>query len=90
MLKDANKGRNRFATQEAQLVFDAIHILAPNESPSSERVFFWVGNICITSRALRMTITVIVTVLAFFLWQFSLANLNTLYKRSQVHYKQDK
>lgn len=65
-----------------QLVFDAIHIFAPNECPSNEMIYCWVGTIFIISKALGMTI---VTVLAFFLWQFSLADLNVLYKRSQNH-----
>lgn len=68
-----------------QLIFDAINIFAPNECSSSERIYFWVSTIFIISKALGMTITVIVTVPAFFLWQFSLADLKVLYKRSQVH-----
>lgn len=39
----------------------------------------------IISKALGMTITVIVTALALLLWQFSLADLNVIYKRSQDH-----
>jgi len=41
-----------------------------------------VNTIFLISKALGMTITAIVEVPAVFLWQFSLADLNVLYKRS--------